>query len=135
MEVNREQIKHLCGEEVFFQGKFIKYGSKTQGEYKVVTMLFREIYVNGIYIDHMWVTDSKRMRKKNIKEGSTVSFSGIVISYYRGYKVENERHIKIVKEGRGKNLNQFVTKKAKYWDWKIAPFYENCILQSDQLAI
>lgn len=113
MEIKRQQIEHLFGEEIAFSGKFVKYGSKRGTDIDgttSVTMLFSNVHVNGIYIDHMWVGDSKRTRKLNIKEGSIVKFTGIVGLYHRGngYAIDKKRNIEIIKEGKGRDLHKYL---------------------------
>lgn len=118
--MKREQIGHLLGQKVTFRGKFVCYSDIRYTRYgrtvphkriKVISMLFSNVYINGIYVDHMWVRDSKRTRSQNIKEGSIVEFNGVVETYDTGYNIGKKRNIKVISEGEGNTLEEYINKK------------------------
>lgn len=115
--MKREQIQHLIDQEVVFQGNFVRYGFKftsskyrNRGDNGVVTMLFENVFIDGIYVDHIWVNDGFRLRKKLIKEGSSLKFTCTVKVYPNGtgFGIDKKRHINLIKEGNGKTIADYV---------------------------
>lgn len=121
--MKRIELENLVGQRVNFTGTLSCYGTKPKPHYfqgkisprinrkeMVVTLCFRDIYINGIYIDHMWVSDARRLRTHDIRVGSVVSFTGKIHPYVygEGYEIGDKRDIKILKEGKGNNLIEYL---------------------------
>ena len=114
MEI-RTQLKPLLGSNATFKGKLTKFGIRKRFEgFDEITMLFNDVYINDIYVDHMWIADCKRLRAQNLHINSTIQFKCIIDSYYKGsvdYSVKNKRLVTVLKKGKGKTLLQFASSK------------------------
>lgn len=104
--MNRQQIGHLLGQRITFTGKLEKFGYKYSNCRKI-TMLFKNVYIDDIHVDHMWLTDCRRLRIHDIRVGTVVKFNCVVQEYYKGFTVGEKRNVEIVNEGEDISLKEF----------------------------
>jgi hypothetical protein len=127
----------MVGHNSTFEGKLIRFGIKKHfDKADQITMLFSDVYINGIYVDHMWIIDCKRLRKHNLHINSIIQFNCVVESYYKGevdYSVKQKRIIKILEKGNGENLLNFASQKRIIDE--VMPIYKELIQKENEKVL
>jgi hypothetical protein len=84
--IAREHLEDLCGQKVEGHATLVVFNKKEP----FAPSLLEDVYVDGEYIDHVWVTFPIKDRKKlkMCKQGTEVHFSAVVNEYFKRHDRE-----------------------------------------------